>query len=213
MCAKDCTRLENAMAFQSVLNTALLEYVYSRSGTINENTLHVERPAGYDLTDLTSLADLLDARWVTSFKPLIGAGVTYLRTQLTGLESINDLTVSNSDGTGAGSAAGTLLPANVTKSITLRTGLTGRSARGRFYTVGMTTNHLQADTNLITTAYRDAILAALNALRSDCLSLGWLVVVTSRITEGEVRPLGQNFSVTSFGVFDLTTDSRRDRLP
>jgi len=203
------------MAFQSVPNTAEMAFIFSADGNVMQNRINFECITDpYDATLLANLATAGDL-WVDSdYLPAVSSDVQYLRTEVRGLNDEFDLVVVEDANAGFGGTVSAVYPLNVSKAFTLRSGLTGRSARGRFYTVGMTAGHtVNGSRTLITTAYRDAFINALTSLISDAFVAGWVMVVTSRYHNGVKRTSGLNFAISQVGVSDMTTDSRRDRLP
>jgi hypothetical protein len=103
------------------------------------------------------------------------------------------------------------LPGNVTICVSLRTGLTGRSARGRWYWVGLgegqvVENTLNAGVAVSITAAMDNLINAMNAINSPPL-------IVSFFSNGGPRPGGPvKFFVTDALLVDTTIDSQRGRL-
>lgn len=113
-------------------------------------------------------------------------------------------------------AAGTLaddpLPNSVSIAASLRTGLTGRSARGRWFWQGLTES--QVTGNVVTTGSLGDIDAALTALRATIVGLGYLWVIVSFISGGVPRVGGPVYFVVNDILFtDSVVDSQRNRLP
>jgi hypothetical protein len=117
---------------------------------------------------------------------------------------------------GALSASGELtgegMPGSVAVAVSIKTGVQGRSFRGRFYLSGVPLspgteadpNHLQSD---FFTNYNDAADAFMTQLASADLDLG----VLSRISGGAVRPV-PFFTVANAITVGSRLDSQRRRL-
>lgn len=202
------------MAFQPVENTAQIDIMFSYLGSVMQNSLHAEYLFGaYDQTALASLANAVDAWVVASYKPLVSNVINYDRVEVRGLAIENDLVEINLDGAGVGGVGVACLPLNVTKCISLRSGLTGRSARGRFYSIGMVETHMATTRTIVTTTYESALIAALTALVSSVFAVNWVLVITSRWHNKVKRDEGVNFPVAEIISVNRTTDSMRSRLP
>jgi hypothetical protein len=112
----------------------------------------------------------------------------------------------------AGLLAGDSLPNNVSIAVSLRSGLTGRSARGRWFWYGITEG--QVDANTMNVAAISIIDAAITNLREDIIGLGFQWVIVSYVANGAPRPGGPvYFIVTTITIVDSTVDSQRRRLP
>lgn len=201
------------MAFQSVPETVEIATNYSFGSTDIQMTFHARKSGGYSESELTSLANQCDGRVVTSFLPNQANDYVYNNTSVRGLESITDLYVENSDGTGPGSLTADAIPVNCALAIKKLSGFTGRSARGRVYWFGLTVGQLDTDENYVLGAQGLLILGAVDAMRATIVSAGWLPVIVSRFTGGAKRATGVTFEWVSTGITDYRVDSRRDRLP
>lgn len=110
-----------------------------------------------------------------------------------------------------GAVGGDCTPNQVALVVTHRTGLTGRSARGRTYVPGIpegvTVN------SRVTTSYRDGLGAAFEALRTILPPVGWTPVVLSRYTAGAARPTAIGTDILRYEVRSTRLDTQRRRLP
>lgn len=205
------------MAFQSVPNTAQARVIFDLEGTQFSNTFFYEADAGYGQSDLDDLAVAVDSLAVPTLLNLLEDSVSYLRTDVTGLENINDLASSANAATGLGGQGGNRpMPLNVAFCITRRSGLTGRSARGRTYIGGLPatgTAFMSPGYTLLSTAYAAGLLAAVDLFRSMTSSLvAWQPVLVSRYTLGSKRPVGVTFNWTETTFDDRKVDTRRSRV-
>jgi len=161
--------------------------------------------------DLQQLADTVDA-WVGSdYLPLVSNATTYLVTNVRGLTVENDVEAFAATATGPGTQTGSAMPANATLCLTLRSGKTGRSARGRFYAWPFSSSVL-ADAQNVTSGYGTALAAALNHLKTLAAIDGWQMVVISRFALGVARPVGITFPVSAIESRNTLVDSQRGRL-
>lgn len=112
----------------------------------------------------------------------------------------------------SGTVADDPLPNSVSIAASLRTGLTGRSARGRWFWQGLTES--QVTGNVVVAGSLASIDAALTNLRSSIVALGYLWVVVSYITNNAPRVGGPVYFVVNDILFtDSVVDSQRNRLP
>jgi len=199
------------MAFQPAVDCAEAIISYATPGGINLNVVNFKYATVYDQEAIDDLAAAIDGVVGVDFLPLIAGDSVYVSTHVRGLASTVDLESLNVASSDNGGASGGALPTNAAYCLSLRTGLTGRSARGRFYTVAMTTAH-QATADTVTTTYRDAWIAALESMQSAASGVGWTWGVLSRQNNGVVLSSAVLRAITVvFGV-NLDIDSQRRRL-
>lgn len=102
------------------------------------------------------------------------------------------------------------LPGNVSACISFRTGLAGRSARGRNYVYGVPDT--QVSQNNLSETWQDGIITAWQTLRALYLANSFQHVVYSQFTGGNPRPTGLATPVTNYLFVDGVVDSQRRRL-
>lgn len=110
----------------------------------------------------------------------------------------------------AGTGASPALPAHTTIALSLRTGLAGRSARGRLYICGMAENMVVND--FVTTAAGNALLAAYQVLRTSFLAADFAWSVVQRVANGVPLSNGIDRPITNLLFVDLRVDTQRRRL-
>lgn len=203
------------MAFQPVPDCVEVNMIFTLNGEPAQNTFYAELPGGYVLADLVALAAGVDGQWQGTWRALQPAEVTYLRTEVRGLALENDVSTSNSISTNSGLHATSPLPNNVTFAVKKESGLTGRSARGRTYWIGIPQNEIQAaNENLILPAYAVNAVAAVDSIRTQIIANPpWTPVLVSRFTEGVKRAFGITFPWVTTSNVDLRVDTLRGRLP
>lgn len=161
--------------------------------------------------DLDALALEVDAAVGGDYLPAITASCVYDGTFVRGLELIVDISSSSAVHAGPGTGGSSPMPGNVSLVLTARTGFTGRSARGRVYSVGVDQSAV-ATAGHATTGY----VNSMNAFGSDILSIfslaSWHYVVLSRFSGGVKRPLATHLTVTTLGPRNNEFDSQRGRL-
>lgn len=203
---------EDAMAFQPVPDTVEVTLVFTQNLENLTNSFHAELAGGYVLADLITLAAAVDTLVVSEILPIISQDCLYVRTEVRGLAVPNDLFVENGAGTGTGGVLTEGLPNNVTLSLKKISGFTGRSARGRWYAIGMSVNHLDTNENQIIQARVDDWVAALEGLRGGIVAGAFTPVIVSRFTAGAQRPTGVTFDWLGTVAVNRNVDSQRGRL-
>jgi len=200
------------LAFQSCPEIA--EYVIAGlyDGVEVANVLHARLPGGYSQSDIDNLAIAVDSWTGANYLALMTPDASYVETRVRGLTNIIDLSSVRNTNAGAGTAAAGNNPANVTLCVTLRSSSTGRSARGRAYSLPPSSFSI-ASKNTFKTTYANALAAAFNQLLSDVSSAGWTPVVLSRRTGGALRTTGIGTPIVIAEVRNVVADSQRGRLP
>lgn len=203
------------MAFQSVPKTAEIDMLYTLQGVAVQNVFYAELPTVYSQADLQALADAVDLAWPATIQPDQAPDVAYVKTEVRGLEFQNDLVVESAVSAGVGTHVGPSLPNNVTFAIKKTSGLTGRSARGRTFWIGIPRTELDPlDENLLIALYASQIVADIDFIRSTINGvLLWDAVLVSRFTLSAKRPVGITFSWAGTTNVDLRVDTQRGRLP
>ena len=126
-------------------------------------------------------------------------------------ENGSQATVNTDPSSGAGT--GPELPNEVSLCMSLRTGNRGRSARGRFYLMGLCTAFM-ADENNVSTTYAADALEALDNLRTGLSDDGFQWTIVSQISGGAPRVGGPvYFPVTTITLVDRQVDSMKSRKP
>lgn len=200
------------MAFQPVPDCAEIIVKMSVAGKTIINTFYAAIPGGYTVGNIQDLADEVDI-WVTvEYLPILSSSLGYLETIVTGLANQNDWQRSADAGAGVGGVASPPTANSLAYAVKRNSSVTGRSARGRVF-LPLAQSQLQSNENLVTTAYRDAAVDALNAIRTYIAAAGWLEVIVSRFSGGEKRGNGIYFQVVSYSASNLTVDNQRGRKP
>jgi len=160
---------------------------------------------------LQQLTEGMSASWNTNMLPHLSSAYV-LREYHT-----RDLSVENgsvwTDATAAGNTgvqAGAPLPGNIAFCISFRTGLAGRSHRGRIYIAGLTEPEVTG--NLLAQLRVDGLVDGLNAVRADMFTLGFVHVIASRFHNNAPRAVGISTNVIATVAVDNRVDTQRGRL-
>ena len=202
------------MPFQPATEIAEVEIRMVLQGVPVENVLHFVSLTGfpYDAGTIQNLAQSALANWTTHVLPVQSTALS--------LNSVlaKDLSAEIAPMFEAfplvpvtGSLTGPALPNQSALVLTKRSGLTGRSARGRLYHCGFTEDQIGG--NFVLDAYADAVN---NAYADFVQAMGdddHQMVILSRWQDGVLRPDGQAFNMISIGLRNNRVDSQRRRMP
>lgn len=207
-------RSENAMAFQAVPDTVEIDMIFTQNGITVQNVFYAEKTGGYVLSDLEDLASAVDLQWQGTWRDQQPDEVTYLRTEVRGLAEENDLVAIDSFSTNNGTHVGDAMPNNVTFSVKKVSGLTGRSARGRTYWIGVPRTELTAaDENEIESDYVAEMITSVDSIRTAIGGVStWEPVLVSRFKDGAARAEGVTFPWIGTTSVDNRIDTQRGRL-
>ena len=200
------------MAFQRVPDTAAVTLVFEQNNENLVNTVHAQKLGGYTAAEISSLANSVDNSVATNLRPEMVVDSVYLRTEVRGLDLENDFLAIDGTNGGTGAIAGPGLPNNVTLSIKRASAVTGRSARGRVYFVGMPSAQLTGNENQWDSVAVQNKQIAWEALRITIVNAGWTPVIVSRFANGLQRVEGVVFAWISTLAVNDNVDSQRGRL-
>lgn len=204
------------MAYQRVPETAEIRVIFEMMGAEVSCIFHAQKAGGYSQGDLDTLAGTIDANDGPAFAGIMSLHNSYVRTDVRGLDVENDLTASANAGAVVGSLGASSMPRNIAFCVAQRSGLTGRSARGRVYIPGMDRNQIQTTNNAsdyVTAAYAAAAVGVVEGLRADIENIGaWNAVIVSRYHEGVKRDEAVTFQWISSDYTSMKVATRRARL-
>lgn len=202
------------MGFQPAPLTAQLTLVGALpDGSAAVNVWHFRKDVvPFTEGDLKDLCGIVRS-WVNlSYKTLFSNQMYFLRCEARSLESeIAPVWIENFLPALQGGVNSPALPNNTSLVMSLRTGLTGRSARGRIYTFGLAEGSVAG--NYVAGPTVNNIQIALNLLRTDAALDGFTWVVLSRVQGGVRLPAAVGYPVTSIIALDSRVDTQRRRLP
>lgn len=200
------------MAFPPTPNVARVTVTGLLEGQQVVNVYYIRSSEGWIPLDFIALADEFVDWLRDAVLPLLAQEFVYT------LIEIIDLTVANGivytrviDPPNTGGVADDAMPNETAWCMSLRTGQSGRSFRGRKFFSGIP--RLNVVGNNVTLAYANAWAGAMQNLitRMSTISREWVVVSTIQngvpLAEGEATP------ITSVIYTDLILDSQRPRKP
>jgi len=200
------------MTFQAVPDTVEVVTDYLMSGAPTANVLHFKQAGVITQGALDTLALSMDSQAGVYMLPLFCDTQSYVQCRVRDLRFQDAMTASSGTLAGTGSLAAVQRPNNVSLCLTLRTGLAGRSARGRWYAQPPCGDQM-ASANIVTTTYRDALLNYMTHVRNAAAENGWVLVVVSRFHNKVRREEAITYPVTSVVARNLRVDSQRGRMP
>lgn len=212
------------MAFIPVTNTAEITMEWQlRDSDIAQNVWGVKNTAAWDASSLTTMANAFLTWWHTTFgsdsyQSHQGPGTIMIDCIARDLTTQTSpvITVTNAHTPDNGTDSSGDLQNGLTKAFTARSGLSGRSQRGRTFVVGLASNTIDTgDNNLINTGTADSFVLILNGLIAAvpaAISTCSLVVI-SRFHNGAPRSSGVTTPILSYGYKDRYYDFQRRRAP
>lgn len=200
------------MPFVPAPNIIQVEILASKDGALIENRFHVNVFHQPTTSDFTALAALMTTWLSNDYAAQLPADVTITGLQMTSLHSQNAIQ-SNVALNIVGGLALPAMPNETTYCVSLRSAFIGRSARGRFYVLGLARVSVST-TNRVSAGYRTAITAALQDLINDIAGLSYAFTIVSYINNNAPRPGGPvYFVVATATTTDDVVDSQRRRRP
>lgn len=212
------------MAFIPVVNAARVSLAFTQtSGEFAENVFGVQRDEAWDPTGLTTVAQAVMDWWhdgdgTHSYRGFQHTGCTLLQCTARDL-TVQDapvVTVAADEASNVGTDAGTALAAGLSFALTARTGLAGRSHRGRTFLIGLASGAVDASNkNAVAAANAPLYVSAFNSLITKVHTAdvhSTLVVISTRHNNAP-RASGVTTPITSYGYHDLFLDYQRRRAP
>jgi len=201
------------MASVPVANTAAVHVRGSVDGQFTENLLFYKFIDVITDGDLTSLVNAVAAVVLSDWVPLLSGEWVGREVYARDLTSGSGLEATDTSIFGeVGTASGGGLPNNATIALARKTGLAGRSNRGRVFWQALATSQ-QATANTLNSTVGLNIIDALEAADAAAIILDWTPVVVSLFTGGAPRVAGVATPITSWSLTNLVLDSRQRRLP
>lgn len=201
------------MTFQPATETCMVEFLWSGPGDLRwQNNIHFTKEE-FDADDIDDLLDQIALEWgVADLRAEVSSDVTL--GELVGTDMRTQGAVQRTKIVGAaGTNAGDMAAQGAACVATFRTGLRGRSYRGRFYLAGMADTLLVDGEWLIASAAN--LAEFLENIQSAAEVLGWKFVVLSRwLNEIErVAALGQEVTGILIRALAPGSQRRRNRRP
>jgi len=203
------------MTFVPAPDVAQLAVINSTANNTWENVFHLLGTTEPDATALNDLATIYAtwaaAHWIGHVAP---------NTQLVQIYG-RDLTVQNGASVDfipttpiIGTRASPSLPLNATFALSLRTGLAGRSFRGRTYVGGLTEDILDTTGQALNTSNANGLVTDYNLLKAAFEASGvYKLAIVSTRHNNAYRTTAVVTPVLGYSYTDLFVDSQRRRLP
>lgn len=201
------------MPFVPVVNTVSVEFRTTWDGQQCENRIFVDLFATPTQALCQAVANAALTWWTGNVVALTPTNLALREVYVRDQSTLNGFQATATP-TGAlpGTSSSPSLPNNTSICASLRTGFTGRSARGRWFWQGLTEGGVVANT--VDAGLLTSIDAALTNLASALAALGWNWIIVSYVSLGVPRPGGPvKFSVNNILFVDSIVDSMRRRLP
>jgi len=182
----------------------------SDDGVVAINRLYCAATEVPTMTDLEEIGDAFYDAFVANIIPNTQSTWSLIGLHMRAMNEAEGLQFDH-PGTfpvAGGAVGGAETPSQVSYTITLNTGLVGRSARGRIYGIGMPISYQQG--NRLTNAGQSALQSVWNLVRSAMETAGHALQVVSFQEGGVVRTEGRPLAVVSLAArFPLATQRRR----
>jgi hypothetical protein len=199
------------MALLPVAKTIQLDLIFLLHGQRVENVWHVTNNSGVDAQVLQDTAVAAMNWCTTSLMPLLANDIQFLGVEALNLDIPNGSKIAvQPPAPVAGGNTTPAFPGNVSFCVSLRTGFSGRSFRGRKYIPGIPLNVVNGDS--VTSAFASDLIAAFNDLTQVMFAIGNFVVVVSRFANLVERLVPIATVVESYTTTDFFVDSQRRRL-
>lgn len=201
------------MAFVAAPNIVEVQFRCTFQGSLTMNRIHVNVLHTPTSSDLATLVSELAGWWIDNVAPLVNVSLELREVYAKSLASQPGPEATFSEGLPVtGSLSGEALPANCSLAVSLRSNVTGRSSRGRWFWQGFEEG--QSNGSLISSGILTSIDQALTNLRSDIIDLGFIWVIVSYRHDNAPRVGGPvYFNVLDITIIDNVVDSQRRRLP
>jgi len=202
------------MAFLTCPDMASIAIHATNSGKQISNVLHALFSHTPVHADVDALATAMGAAIGGNYEPLMSDNLLLADVTVTGLTNPVDVQSTFPFGSSPGSASGNPLPANNSLVVTLYSGFTGRSARGRVFSFPTgNSNIASTGGDLYTTGYVTAIEGFWASIVAAIAAAGWTPVILSKQIGGVPRSAGHGYAITSVVARNGVADSQRRRLP
>lgn len=207
------------MPFVPVPDVVQVDTIFLLDGQRVENTSYWFKETGWTLSDIGDWLGEMNTVIQAELLPFLTSSIQLIELVARLLDTASSIGLSFvPEPIPSGSVAAEALPNNDTYTISFKTGLTGRSFRGRNYVPGLTIDSVVS--NNVTATFRAGVLSFYNTLKAQGEANGLTMVVVSRysgvnpVTGDPIpRAIGISTPITTFTTFDTVVDSQRRRLP
>lgn len=202
---------EGSRPFIPAPSTVRVQLIYTVFSQSIENVFHVKSGGGLLTADLDRIEAVFAAWWTNTARVQVPSQVSLVRIITDALNVESGLHKEYTTGwTAAGTLGGTTLPAQNTITVKLSTAFAGRSFRGRIYWPCLQTNDYNS--GLISTTRRDAVVAAVNTLRTSLAAGGDELAIVSYCHLKVWRDVAVVTPVTGVSSKTTITQQKRRRV-
>jgi len=202
------------MPFVPAPNIIQVEWRCTRYGQKIENRMMFDALHEPTAGDVQTLASTAWDWWENNHADVVPASVNLREVVATSMHALVSPQYTYApDTTTVGNVGNPDLPNEVSLACKLSSGLRGRSARGRWFLLGMTTA-MMANSNEAAATFAGQFAASLQQLINDTTGINFIPVIVSYRTNNAPRPGGPvYFIIQSATVVDLVVDSQKRRKP
>lgn len=200
------------MPFQAVPNVVMVAVRGTLQGQQTENTLYYKYSGTMTQERLDDLTDAVDSAVRSNWLPLLSTG--WVGREIYARDLSSEIGVQSTDitiGGLTGAITGDTLPNYATIAVARRSGLTGRSSRGRIFWQGLAES--QTANNSINSTVAQDIIDAIGEVDVAALALEFIPVIVSRYAAGTLRLEPLVLDIAQWVITDLLLDTRRSRKP
>jgi len=199
-------------AFIPAPNTARTRMVYSLDGQVVMNVLYFQAAAPFTFADLVNLNAEVEAAWTAQLKPQQPEELRLEYIESTSLDADPGFQATHAVGSAGTNGTSPALPSNVTLSISFKTGVTGRSNRGRMFWLQLAEGQVVANEVgvVFISTLHTKIVAFFEAIETGTDTLH---AVVSYCNGGAWRSEASVLPVEDYVIVDNIVDSQRRRLP
>jgi len=200
------------MAFQPAPGVAEVQVRFTVLEQLAMNTFYFFKNSTWSEANLESLVVNIEDAVFTNWLPILNQSFVmrevYARDLTTAVAA---QAVSSIYANETGALTGTGSPSMLAKAVARRSGLTGRSARGRIYWAGIDPE--QVDNNSLLPTPAAAIVAALESIDAVGIAEGAVPAIISRVVNGVPLEEAVVYVIADWIMTDLILDTRRSRKP
>lgn len=199
------------MAFIPLPNGVRVAMEYTLQGELIVNVYHFTTASPITTVNLTALAAVLADMFITDMAGLYSTDLSLQQVVATDVSEADGIQIVYNTGLPvAGGSANDSAPNNVAVVMSLRTGLTGRSRRGRNYYGGIDETLIAGNTP--SAGFQSNMFTANDNMQLAADTLGFTWVVASYRHLGAPRVTALATPITTL-IMDARSDSMRKRLP
>jgi len=201
------------MPFIPAPDTAQVEVIASLFGQIIENILYFSVTGGFEPTQIAQLAATVADYWSSDMLPHLSDNYTLLRVEAKDISSDGQPSYTNTAHVGeSGAISGGCLPGGSAFCVSFRSGLSGRSYRGRNFIGGIPLSNVSG--NQVLSAWADPLVAVYAGINDavDADLPGVFQAIVSRFHLGAPRTEALVSPVVSWVATDYNVDAQRRRL-